>query len=305
MGYWLGAVALSLAALWWRLLLQRLPGHTRAQAGFVLLTGALSINTAITVLICLAVISGAMPMTTPFFHRLMYGGWSAGIAVSGWMLLGLSLIIGWAQWRRGRLPRSIRQSATPSHAECLDIPGLHARFTEATPSLCLAGVWRPELWVNPRLWNELTPTERELAIAHELRHLERRDNLKRLALEALAALYFALPWGRHWAAQYELDSELAVDHACRQLDKATYPGLIARLTQRQLTKTPPRVTVSQLFSQAHTERLRALAVPPAPNLAPAALWLYAICGVTFSQALAVALLFHSVSRCLLTCYLGY
>jgi hypothetical protein len=305
LGYLLGAASLSLAALWWWVLRPRLPGPARAQAGFLLLTGALGINTTITVLICLAVINGAMPMTTNFFHHLMYGGWSAGIAMSGVLLLGLSMIISWMQWRRGRLPRRESSADAVPAGELPGLPrGVRARFTHATQSLCLAGAWRPELWINPALWRELAGPERRLAVAHELRHLARRDNLKRLMLEALAALYFALPWARHWAAQYELDSELAVDHACRKLDETTYRGLILRLTQRQFTPVRLHTAAAHLSAQSHTERLRVLAAPPAQ---PQALFPLAVVllGMVFSQALALALLSHSVSRCFITCYLGY
>ncbi len=249
-----------------------------------------------------------MPMTTNLFHRLMFGGWAAAIVAAGWLLLGISLVIGWAQWRRGRLPRARRAAGELDAAAELpahNLPRrLRMRFTQATPTLCIAGAWRPELWINQELWQELNAVERELAIAHELRHFARRDNLKRLVLEALSALYFALPWVRGWSADYELDSELAVDHACRLHDEPSYQRLITRITAQQLIQAQLRCTASHLSAQAQTERLRALDAPPQRG-SLLILGGSILAGMVFCQALAALLLSHSVTRCLLTCFLGY
>ena len=308
MGYLLGAAAVSLASLGWRWLRPRLPGHLRAASGFALLTGALGLNAAFTLLICCAVVSGAMPMTTNFFHKLMYGGWAAAIVTGGWLLLGMSLAIGWVHWLRGRLPRHANSAAHAQATEALAGYGLpaslRARFTKATPSLCLVSVWRSELWIHPGLWESLSPLERELAVGHELCHLRRRDNLQRLVLEALSALYFALPWVRGWARDYELDAELAVDYSCRQRAGAAYQGLISRITAQQYKHASLGTAASYLSAQAQAERLRALDSPPqrASSFTAAGL---ALIGIVFSQVLAVLLLSHSVTRCLLTCFLGY
>jgi hypothetical protein len=300
LGYLLGLVTLTLAALGWRWLRPRLAPAVRADAGFTIITTAFVLNAAIALYIYVGVVNAQITMTTSYFHRLMYGGWGLAISLTGGTLLAASLYLMWRNWRRGLVPRgtAARQTGAEHH-------GLPLRENGALPTVCLVGVWRPELWVNPDYWAQLTPAQRELALAHEGLHRRRQDNLRRLILRFIGGLYAVLPWLRGWAEDYAVDCEYAVDDACRRrLDSAQYVALVARATEYTLSWREP-VVASHLSHSAQALRLQALTAP-AGRQTPRTLALAAGLGVAvFSIAPAALLLINPVSRCLCACYLGY
>jgi len=299
LGYLLGLVTLTLAALGWRWLRPRVAPAIRADAGFTILTSAFVLNAAIALYIYVGVVNVQIAMTTDYFHRLMYGGWGLAISLTGGTLLAGSLYLMWRNWRRGLVPRgtSIRHSDAEHQ-------GLPLRENHGLPTVCLVGVWRPELWVNPGYWSELTAEQRELALAHEGIHRRRHDNLRRLILLFIGGLYAVLPWLRGWAEEYAVDSEYAVDDACRRrLDPEQYVALVARATEYTLCWREP-VVASHLSHSAQALRLKVLATPAART--PRGLALAASFGVALvSIAPAALLLINPVSRCLCACYLGY
>ncbi len=58
------------------------------------------------------------------------------------------------------------------------------RAAHAFPVAALAGVWRPRLLLAEQVLAALGPDELDAVVAHELAHLDARDNLKRLVLAA-------------------------------------------------------------------------------------------------------------------------
>jgi beta-lactamase regulating signal transducer with metallopeptidase domain len=205
-----------------------------------------------------------------------------------------SLLLAGVMWLRGRTPRSPSQPLTV-------VSGLAVLANEGISTAGLVGCWRPAVWVNPYYWAQLSDNERELALAHERAHLLRHDNLKKLLLQFLAAMYAVLPFSRAWVKQYELDCELAVDDHCRErLDEHAYKNLLARSTQFALAGH----AVASGMSQADLEaRLRHLHGPRWPR----SRWHGLGAGLSVGVALLPIglLLSHSVTRCLLACYLGY
>jgi len=235
LGYLLSLPALSLAALGWRLLRPRLAPQTRAGACFSALCTAFSVQLLAAGAIWYGVITGRILMTTGYFHHLMYGGWGRAITGTGLTVLGVSLLIAAWSWRRAQPPRRIATGDVPDgwdvdgtwSAEA-QAHGLRLYPASGVATAALSGVLHPALLVNPAYWATLSPEQRALALAHEQQHLLRRDNLRKLALEGIALLYGAVPWVRRWAQDYELDSELAVDDACRRtLNEASYRTLVA------------------------------------------------------------------------------
>ena len=305
LGYLLGAVALSLTALSWHWLNRRISPAHRADALFWLTSAVFTINSILVLLIYLAVVSGRMQMTTNFFHELMYGGWAATFAIGGIMLLGLSIIISWFQWRRGHVTHKYPATKPPA-ADGLPsrLNGMEVLYTQAIPTLSLVGAWRPELWVNPGYWQRLTAEEQHFALLHETCHQLRRDNSRRLLLEAIATLYFILPWVRRLPESYEQDCELAVDDYCRSQDNPQhYISLVSKAVDLLLPRRQGTV-FSDLSARQLSERVTVLTTPrrEQPVLVPA---LVVTSGILISQAATALLLAFSVSRCLLTCYLGY
>jgi hypothetical protein len=299
LGYLLGLVTLTLAALCWHWLRPRLAPAVRADTGFTIITTAFVLNAATALYIYVGVVNAQITMTTNYFHRLMYGGWGLAISITGGTLLAGSLYLMWRNWRRGLVPRGagVRHAGHEHH-------GLPLLENNGIPTICLVGVWRPELWINPEYWRQLTPAQRELALAHEGGHRRRRDNLRRLILQFVGGLYAVLPWLRGWAEEYAVDSEYAVDDACRRrLDPEQYVALVARATEYTLSWREAAVA-SHLSHSAQALRLKVLATPVART--PRGLALAASFGVALvSIAPATLLLLNPISRCLCACYLGY
>ena len=86
-------------------------------------------------------------MTTPYFGGLMRGDGALLITLSGWGVLLLSLAL---------LLRCALQTRLPKPAgTAWREGGLLLRRNPAIATASLAGVWRPELWVNPHYWDNL------------------------------------------------------------------------------------------------------------------------------------------------------
>jgi hypothetical protein len=303
LGYLLVLIGLSLAHLAWRLLRPRIAPVLRADIGFIILSGTWLINAGLAFYIWWGVVNGKILMTTHYFCHLMSGGWGNGITAAGLTVLGISVaLVAWG-WRRGTVPR--RLDGTLSQ-----MGGTVVRPASGIATAALVGVARPEVWVNPDYWQSLSQPEKGLALAHEAQHLRRRDNLKKLTLAVLAGLHGVLPWSRSWYAQYELDSELAVDDACRRSQpEQSYRELVADALSFALAGAPlkaqPQVPQHSALSRAGlSERLAILARPRVSGSWPsAALFGLGLC--LLGSAHTLALLSHPLPRCFLACYLGY
>jgi hypothetical protein len=301
MGYLVGLASMSLATLLWRILRPRLAPQQRADTGFGVIFGAFAATWLLAFLIWVGVVREVINMTTSYFHCLMFGGWGAGITATGAGVLTISLLLAGVVWLRGRTPHSPSQPLTV-------VSGLAVLANEGISTAGLVGCWRPAVWVNPHYWAQLTHDERELALAHERAHLRRRDNLKKLLLQFAATMYAVLPFSRRWVSDYELDCELAVDDRCRaELNEGRYAGLVARSAEFALGlhgRTAVVPAVASGMSQADLRtRLLHLGLPRRPH-SP-----WHIPGAAMAVLAALLpiglMLSHSVTRCLLACYLGY
>lgn len=333
LGYLLTLFGLGLAALLWRFIRPRQAPALRADAGFALLAGAWLLNSLLAAGIWWGVVNYKILMTTSHFHHLMYGGWSDGITGTGLMVCGISLmLLAWG-WQRGTLPQRLKDEdalASVSDSRGRAVP---VRAASGVATAALVGVIRPEIWVNADYWQGLSSAERELAYAHELTHLRRGDNLRKLLLACIGGLFAVLPGARGWASGYEQDSELAVDDACRRShDESAYRGLIAGALEFLLqgaaqpamatVESPARAALagsampvdsslgkllrsrSNLAHGALLERLKLLALPAQQSSWRSAAALVLLL-LLLSAAHSLALLSHPVPRCLLACYLGY
>lgn len=295
LGYLLGLVSLSVAALVWQFTRPRLAPTLRADAGFALIGGTFVLTSILALVIWAGVVREIIYMSTHHFHALMYGGWGSSITAAGFGVLAASLLIAWIGWLRGRVPK-LRGGEAALHS------GLTVKAHDGVTTAGLIGCWRPQVWVNPTWWSQLSDAEREMALFHERCHLLRRDNQRKLALQSIAALYAVLPFTRRWVRDYELDCELAVDDACRRnLPEAQYTDLVARSASFVLTRP---ALASGLTLSDMRQRLAMLTSPRRHASTRAGLAL--ALGLAVAATLPVgALLGHELSRCLLACYLGY
>jgi len=83
----------------------------------------------------------------------------------------------------------------------------------ATPTACCYGFVRPRIAVTAGLLQRLDDTELMAVLAHERRHLHRRDPVRYLALHALAATAFMVPVAPALRHRLEVRIELAADQA--------------------------------------------------------------------------------------------
>ncbi len=296
LAYVLGAVSLSLASLSWWLLRRYLAPAQRAGVGFVTLLISALASLGFGIAITEGVITRQIRMTTHYFHGLMYGNLALAITISGWVVLLLSLGLLLRSVMRARLPRAAGPTSQMGQ--------FIVRESAAVATASLVGAVHPELWVNPEYWAAITPTEQDIVLRHEQVHLRRHDNMRKLALQFVAGLYFALPWVRRWPEHYELDSELAVDDTCRRcLPEEQYRAVIgvalSVVLQRQLAAVHSSLTQADLG-----ERLRVLLAPQ--RRGNRILALGAVLGPAGLSVLpALLLLSHPVTRCFFACYLGY
>ncbi len=116
------------------------------------------------------------------------------------LVLKLAIHVVSVRWLKSRFPlyagsgpaglmRAYRQVA--SQAGLKKIPPLY-RFADRRPLAFAVGVWRPAVFLAPRLAEQLPDQELRALLAHELTHIRRRDNLRTWLLEAFCALIPAL-----------------------------------------------------------------------------------------------------------------
>ena len=123
-------------------------------------------------------------------------------------------------------------------------------------------------------------------------------------MQFTAALYSLVPWIAKWPEQYELDSELAVDDHCRNLQQGNdYQDLIANATSFTLQRAlqPVRSSLSQADLKQRLEVLNSSWKKGSRTLS------LIIAGIAciLSTLPVLLLLSHPNTRCLLACYLGY
>jgi beta-lactamase regulating signal transducer with metallopeptidase domain len=195
--------------------------------------------------------------------------------------LGLALLAGWATISGRRLVRAVlhlrRQRAAlaalpppPARAQAR-CAALAARFDVATPRLAVhPEPVVPHLLYSPRssilvvpaqLLGERAPLE--LAMAHELAHLRRRDPLARWLETFVAALWFFLPVRRLVGQPLERSQEVAADALALRvlaLPPATYAQLLVDATARcQRGAAPAALALARPGAPAAlVERIEAL-----------------------------------------------
>jgi hypothetical protein len=168
------------------------------------------------------------------------------------------------------------------------------RASQAAPLLAVAGLCRPKLLVSSCAERVLDPDELEVALRHELAHVRRRDNLKKLALRACP---FPLLRGleREWleAAERNADDE-AVNDEPSALNLASALIKVSRLSPRV---PGPELALDLVAGHpgavaARVERLLAWKprAPSRPRLLPAAmpamLLSLVVSGLTYTWLLA-------------------
>ena len=169
------------------------------------------------------------------------------------------------------------------------------RISAAAPPLTAAGILRPSVWLSGAAEFVLTERELQTALRHEVVHVRRRDNLRKLVLR-----FVAFPGMAELESAWREASEMAADDAAvssatEALDLA---AAVIKLSRLASLEAPAELTTALVHSpaecvNARVERLIAWGErrsTPAPRYS----WGYALCTaaavvvtvvVTYSQLL--------------------
>ncbi len=121
------------------------------------------------------------------------------------------------------------------------------RISEAAPPLTAAGILRPSVWLSRAAEFMLTERELESALRHEIVHVRRRDNLRKLILRlvafpGMAALETA------WREATEMAADdAAVSSASQALDLA---AAVIKLSRLAPLKPPAELTTALVHGPA-------------------------------------------------------
>jgi len=189
------------------------------------------------------------------------------LACGGALLLGMS---GWRWYRLAittrRTTRAWFANAKPIALEGIAVPALSVETT--FPIVAVVGLFRPRLIIARSVLATCTSDELRAVLAHEQGHLNRRDNLRRLALMATPDVLAWLPISaRMFSAWYDAAEEAADDNAARshrdgRLHLASALVKVARIAAG--TSLPPVVPAAALYTGSNLEtRVRRLLAPAA------------------------------------------
>jgi len=206
----------------------------------------------------------------------LVGLWNAGLAMRG-----ASRTI--STWTR----------EAQSVESCAPVPVL--RISRAVPAMTAAGIIRPRVLVSSVAEFLLTTNELQTALNHEIAHVRRRDNLKKLMLRFVAFPGMA-GLESAWLETTEMAADdAAVSNAGEALDLAAALLKLSRLTPVDLAVELTTALVHSPYSvmNARVERLIAWSderLVPLQRFSPwygfgALLAMLAVFAVTYSQLL--------------------
>ena len=170
------------------------------------------------------------------------------------------------------------------------------RISQIVPAMTAAGIVRPKVLLSGAAESMLTASELQTALNHEVAHVRRRDNLKKLLLR-----FVAFPGMRALEAAWLEATEMAADDAAvsnagEALDLA---AALIKLSRLGPVEPPVDLTAALVHSpvsvmNARVERLIAWSderLVPSPRFSPwyglsAVLATVAVFAVTYSQLLA-------------------
>ena len=220
-------------------------------------------------------------------------------------MLGLVLILraAWRAIRAGvdghRFAAIARCVATRVDADSVDHQVLELK---GLPGISLAGIWQPKILIGPDARAALTPTELDLAIAHEIAHRRSNDNLKRVVMFCAPDFFGWTSVARRLEQQWQAEAECEADaHAVRG-DSGRAIALASALVKvARLERVGELRSASPAFSAFHVPTLlemrvrRLVADSALPSAARGLMWRL---GAIASLVVAAGLWFTDFSHAL-------
>ena len=148
------------------------------------------------------------------------------MALGGGAIILIGVVSVVAAWRRAS--RFLASCAANSRQLKTDVGVPAFEVSGPAPALLVGGVCRPRLLVSGRAAELLSQREMDAAIRHELAHVRRRDNLKKLVLH-FCGFPFLAALDREWLTAAEIAADdAAVNDEQTALDLASALLKIAR-----------------------------------------------------------------------------
>jgi beta-lactamase regulating signal transducer with metallopeptidase domain len=127
------------------------------------------------------------------------------------------------------------------------------RISAAAPALTAAGILRPSVWLSGAAEFVLTERELQTALRHEVVHVRRRDNLRKLVLR-----FVAFPGMAKLESAWREASEMAADDAAvssatEALDLA---AAVIKLSRLAPLEAPAELTTALVHSPAECVNAR-------------------------------------------------
>jgi Zn-dependent protease with chaperone function len=254
------AVFVLVSMLWslgvsggWRVLLRLLkPASARGAADllFAIRVSPLAVASVIT-----------LGVTLPSFLLLEPRGTDEAVGTIPLVLAtAFVTVVAWGIFRvvraQRRTSRSIEQWMQGSIRIDSDMPVPVFRSNRHSPTLTVAGVCAPKVIVSEDAASALTASELRTALRHEIAHVRRYDNLKKLIFR-VAWFPGAAPLEAAWAEHTELAADdAAVSSVADALNLASALIKVSRLGYKVAT---PEISTALLHSStALTTRIRRL-----------------------------------------------
>ncbi len=189
-------------------------------------------------------------------------------------------------WMRTATPIALPGVAVPTFA--IDV---------AFPVVAVVGILRPRVVVARQVLAHSSPAELRAIVAHERRHLENRDNMRRAVMACLPDPLTITRFGNRLMARWHDAAEQAADDAASEDSPAGRCDLAAALLNvARLAAGQPAVCLpaSALYRGEDLERrVRRLVGGPAPPPLPKASRLHRLAGST-SLLIAGGLALHAM-----------
>lgn len=143
-----------------------------------------------------------------------------------------------------------------THSQAIGtLAGVHVRQTSDGPALSVAGLFRPTVYLSTSAKDRLTEPELTLAIQHELAHVDRHDNLKKLFMRGCCLLPLPILEQR-WLALLEIDADAkAVKSRHEALDLASALVKVSSIPASSPDLALPFASYPDEVLRARVERL--------------------------------------------------
>jgi hypothetical protein len=218
------------------------------------------------------------------------------LAAAGVALYALAM----ARWARvtmatNRVLRTWMRTATPIVLPGVEVPSF--AIDVAFPVVAVVGILRPRVVVARQVLTQSSPAELRAIVAHERRHLENRDNLRRALMACLPDPLSIARLGERLTERWHDATEQAADDASGEHSPNGRCDLAAALLNvARLAAGQPAVSLpaSALYRGEDLERRvrRLVCSPPSPPL-PKASVIHRVAGST-SLLLAAGLALHAM-----------